>query len=196
MLIYIIYTFLGQMIVGLPADEREELLKMVAQRASAAGEMHEGVSSPREVYDFQLTAKTGIEAAAGAGMTPSMTEKGAMAMPAKMKIEKKDGMKDSTCEGSDKATMKLMEKMEKYRGKIAKNTMKLARAQRMLAVADILIAQGVDAQVPASSYTVHCVSSSYFCKQTIQTRCKALTRYTILADPGVFDGYSGCGNSA
>ena len=53
--------------------------------------------------------------------------------------------------------------------------MKLARAQRMLAVADILIAQGVDAQVPASSYTVHCVSSSYFCKQTIQTRCKELT---------------------
>jgi len=164
------------MIVGLPADEREELFKMVAQRASAAGdagEMHEGVSSPREVYDFQLTGKIGMEAAAGAGMTPSMTEKSATAMPAKgdkerMKLDQKDGMKDSTYEGSDKATMKLMEKMEKYRGKIAKNTMKLARAQRMLAVADILIAQGVDAQVPASLYIVHCVSSSYFCKQTKQ----------------------------
>jgi len=147
---------LTEMIVGLPADEREELFKMVTQRASAAGdagEMHEGVSSPREVYDFQLTGKIGMEAAAGAGMTPSMTEKSATAMPAKgdkerMKLDQKDGMKDSTYEGSDKATMKLMEKMEKYRGKIAKNTMKLARAQRMLAVADILIAQGVDAQIP------------------------------------------------
>ena len=47
--------------------------------------------------------------------------------------------------------MKLMDKMEKYREKIVENEMKLARVERMLAVADILIAQGASAQVPESA---------------------------------------------
>ena len=51
----------------------------------------------------------------------------------------------------DKMRMKLMAKMEKYRGQIGESEMKLARAERMLAVADILIAQGGSAQVPESA---------------------------------------------
>ena len=54
-------------------------------------------------------------------------------------------------EGGDKVRMKLMDKMEKYREKIVENEMKLARVERMLAVADILIAQGASAQVPESA---------------------------------------------
>jgi pyruvate/2-oxoacid:ferredoxin oxidoreductase alpha subunit len=51
----------------------------------------------------------------------------------------------------DKVRMKLMDKMEKYREKIVENEMKLARVERMLAVADILFAQGASAQVPESA---------------------------------------------
>ena len=51
----------------------------------------------------------------------------------------------------DKMRMKLMAKLEKYRGQIGESEMKLARAERMLAVADILIAQGGSAQVPESA---------------------------------------------
>jgi len=54
-------------------------------------------------------------------------------------------------EGGDKMRMKLMAKLEKYRGQIGESEMKLARAERMLAVADILIAQGGSAQVPESA---------------------------------------------
>ena len=54
-------------------------------------------------------------------------------------------------EGGDKMRMKLMAKMEKYRGQIGESKLNLARAERMLAVADILIAQGASAQVPESA---------------------------------------------
>lgn len=43
-------------------------------------------------------------------------------------------------------------KMEKYRKKLAKNTMKLARAKYMLAVAETLTTQGRDAQVCSLLY--------------------------------------------
>ena len=55
--------------------------------------------------------------------------------------------KEKMPEGGDKMRMKLMEKMEKCRRKIGESEMKMARAARMLAVADILIAQGADAPV-------------------------------------------------
>jgi len=149
-----------QMILGLPAGERDALLQAVAQRTEAlVGDdsgVKIGVATPRELYDFQLTGQTGSAAAcvvAGAGLTPPMTETSCRPMemdaPSEMKMEKKENMPMG--EGGDKMRMKLMEKMEKYREKIGENEMKLARAGRMLAVADILIAQGASAQVPESA---------------------------------------------
>lgn len=153
------------MIMGLTMGERDELLKVVAQRIDASsaagdGEMRGGVSTPREVYDFQLTGQTPSTMAlnAGAGMTPPMVESSTRTTTTdmentKMKEEKmkmkedKDKMRGRLGEESDKMTMKLMEKIEKYQEKVAKNEMKLARAQRMLSVAEILLAQGKDAQV-------------------------------------------------
>ena len=145
----------AQMIMGLPVDEREALLQTVAQRteAAAAGgagpeQGQQGVATPRELYDFQLAGGTG----SASGLTPPMTESGprpigveAPSDKAKMKMDKKE--KEKMPEGGDKMRMKLMEKMEKCRRKIGESEMKMARAARMLAVADILIAQGADAPV-------------------------------------------------
>jgi hypothetical protein len=145
----------AQMIMGLPVDEREALLQTVAQRteAAAAGgacpeQGQQGVATPRELYDFQLAGGTG----SAAGLTPPMTESGprpigveAPSDKTKMKMDKKE--KEKMPEGGDKMRMKLMEKMEKCRRKIGESEMKMARAARMLAVADILIAQGADAPV-------------------------------------------------
>ena len=151
------------MIMGLTTGERDELLKVVAQRIDATsaagdGEMRGGVSTPREVYDFQLTGQTPSTMAlnAGAGMTPPMVESSTRTTTmdkenTKMKEDKmkmiEDKMRGSLGEEGDKMTMKLMGKIEKCREKVAKNEMKLARAQRMLVVAEMLLAQGKDAQV-------------------------------------------------
>jgi len=114
------------------------------------------LTTSKRLYDFQLTGHTGSAAecvVAGAGLTPPMTETGCrpieMDAPSEMKMETKEKMPMG--EGGDKVRMKLMDKMEKYREKIVENEMKLARVERMLAVADILIAQGASAQVPASA---------------------------------------------
>ncbi len=143
----------AQMIMGLPVDEREALLQTVAQRTEAAAggagpeQGQQGVATPRELYDFQLAGGTG----GGAGLTPPMAESGPRPIgveppsaKAKMKMEKE---KMKMPEGGDKMQMKLMEKMEKCRRKIGESEMKMARVARLLAVADILIAQGADAPV-------------------------------------------------
>ena len=144
-----------QMIMGLPTSERDELLKVVAQRMealeTAGDEQVQGVRTPKEVYNFQLTGQVG----AGAGMTPAPSVRGdgeqfgKMMEKGKMKDEmKKDKMKDCKMQdGGEKMRRKLIEKMEKYRGKIDKNEMKLARAERMLAVSEALVAEGAQAQV-------------------------------------------------
>ena len=48
----------AQMIMGLPTGERDELLNVVAQRMEAADSEQQGVTTPREVYDFQLSGNT------------------------------------------------------------------------------------------------------------------------------------------
>lgn len=147
---------LTEMIMGLPTSERDELLKVVAQRMealeTAGDEQVQGVRTPKEVYNFQLTGQVG----AGAGMTPAPSVRGdgeqfgKMMEKGKMKDKmKKDKMKDCKMQdGGEKMRRKLIEKMEKYRGKIDKNEMKLARAERMLAVSEALVAEGAQAQIP------------------------------------------------
>ena len=97
-----------QMIMGLPAGERDALLQAVAQRTEALvgddSAVKIGVATPRELYDFQLTGQTGSAAAcvvAGAGLTPAMTETICRPMevdaPSKMKMEKKEKMPMTMC---------------------------------------------------------------------------------------------------
>ena len=145
---------LQQMIMGLPSSEREELLANVAERVAMAddGDEVRGVATPRELYDFQLTGTAGPSAdVEGCGLAPPMLRtdaEGPMDMKDKknMKNEKEKNAMDG---GDNKMTMKLKEKLEKYRGKVAKNQHKLARAEYMLSAAETLIAQGKDAQVCA-----------------------------------------------
>ena len=60
-----------QMIMGLPAMERDELLAAVAQRMTTP--TSGGVSTPRELYDFQLTGRTaGSAVLDGAGVSTEM----------------------------------------------------------------------------------------------------------------------------
>ena len=120
---------LTEMIMGLPAAEREELLATVAQRVEAAGAEADGVRTPRETYDFQRTGVAG----AGAGISPEPSP-----IPGALPAAPTGSMKKTN--DDDKMQRKLMDKVDKYTGKLAKNEMKLQRAVRMLAVADKLIA--------------------------------------------------------
>lgn len=136
-----------QMIMGLPAGERDELLATVAQRmelAPTASDSKQGVTTPMELYDFQLTGKVSasVTCDAGAGLTPADSKTGTDTQGAPMMKKKEMKM-----EGGDKMLRKLGEKMEKYRRKISENEMDLARAERLLSVADLLIGQGKDAAV-------------------------------------------------
>lgn len=59
------------MIMGLPAMERDELLAAVAQRMTTP--TSGSVSTPRELYDFQLTGRTaGSAVLEGAGVSAEM----------------------------------------------------------------------------------------------------------------------------
>jgi hypothetical protein len=145
------------MIMGLPSSEREELLANVAERVAMADDGNEasGVTTPRELYDFQVTGTAGpagpSDHVEGTGLAPPMLRtdaEGPMDMKDKKMMMKEREM-SAVAGGDDKMGMKLSEKMEKCRGKVAKNEQKLARAEYMLSAAETLIAQGKDAQVRA-----------------------------------------------
>merc|ERR1712205_194566 len=70
---------------------------------------------------------------AGAGISPEPSP-----IPGALPAAPTGSMKKTN--DDDKMQRKLMDKVDKYTGKLAKNEMKLQRAVRMLAVADKLIA--------------------------------------------------------
>lgn len=85
------------MIMGLPATERDELLATVAQRMTASnGERtSDTVSTPLELYNFQVTAGTAAGSAAleGTGTSSEMTDGASMGLEEE-KVEKAKGTGD------------------------------------------------------------------------------------------------------
>jgi len=132
---------LTEMIMGLPVEERHELLAAVARRVQmmeAAAQEQEtpasseeetknvstGLRTPKEVYDFQVA---GLEA-----VDPKKDK-------AKTEKSKKGDATDKTKNDLERALVKAMEKMEKARCKHTENERKLARVNHLLEVTTALL---------------------------------------------------------
>lgn len=124
---------LTEMIVGLAAEEREELWSKVARRLESSPEVGEvgGAKSPEDVFRFQ----TGPEAAA----------------PRVPKQERREPPRKEAQPGEGKAPLprmnendesKLMRKMMKIRAKLQESKCKRSRIQRLLHQTDSLLSSG------------------------------------------------------
>lgn len=139
---------LTEMIMGLSVQERQELLAAVALR-EATNKV--GLRTPKEVYDFQLSAATGnvmVDDGVVAGNeTKQENKKQSMKRHVKMKEN------DEAIRGGEQQLSKAKEKMEKAQGKFMNNEMKLAHLERLLHVTTLLLARGKDAEIPNDEET-------------------------------------------
>lgn len=115
---------LTEMILGLPDEERDELMHNVAKRLQEAQNHQEGeakVVSPRDVYEFQ---------------TSGVAEK-----PPKKQKMKKEKSSANNRQREEADNSKLSRKMDKARMKFACNKQHAARARRLLAVTNALLSR-------------------------------------------------------
>lgn len=136
---------LAEMILGLPIEERNELMDTVAKRLEEE-ENHNAnplVKSSRDVYDFQT-----------AGVSIQVKEKKIKAENSSVTNAPSMGTVFSSQQDDiDIVDAKLLKKMRKVRSSFESNKMKLAKARRLLAVTNALLSKDTLTTEP-TIYTV------------------------------------------
>lgn len=142
---------LTEMILGLPSIEREELMENVARRLNETQEVEatgcrrvltqrqepRRIRSARDVYEFQT------------GMVEEPDENSQQTMNGGMSANKKYA----------DANNKLLKKMDKTRAKYESNKKKAARARRLLAVTNALLARDDARRTNYNEPTIYKVSN-------------------------------------
>lgn len=122
---------LTEMIMGLPDNEREELMNDVSRRLLEAQNHQEGevkVKSSRDVYEFQTSSEV------------AKPEKQRMGR-AKKQPATRSAQPNNEREEEEKASEKLSKKMDKARMKFESNAQNSARASHLLVVTNALLSR-------------------------------------------------------
>ena len=134
---------LAEMILGLPIEERNELMDTVAKRLEEENNHRPTPLSSRDVYDIQT-----------AGVSIQVKEKKIKADKSSVTNAPSMGTVFSSQQDDiDIVDAKLLKKMRKVRSSFESNKMKLAKARRLLAVTNALLTKGAHKTEP-TIYTV------------------------------------------
>jgi hypothetical protein len=140
---------LTEMILGLPDEEREELMANIAMRLEERKEFEPKVQSSKDVYDFQTA---GISVKPEKQFESKKTSNGeTMPSPRPAKVRKEVD-----------ANAKLLKEIDKARIKIEYSKQRAARARRLLAVTNALLARNAHANEPTIYQTANPVDNGWY----------------------------------